>query len=67
MRLKTKVKVTKTIAPDWKQVGFMKELDPMGKIRSIEAEHAHRLNGPVVCCQDFAIGWTVQMPPGKPD
>ena len=61
MRLKTKgvkVEIIKTIAPDWKQVGFMMDLDPMGrKIRNIEAEHAHRLNGPVVCCQELFTVW----------
>ena len=61
MRLKTKgvkVEIIKTVAPDWKQVGFMMDLDPMGrKIRSIEAEHAHRLNGPVVCCQELFTVW----------
>ena len=62
MRLKTtkgeKVEIIKTIAPDWRQVGFLMDLDPKGhKIRCIEAEHAHKLNGPVICCQEVFTVW----------
>jgi len=62
MRMKTskgeKVEIIKTIAPDWKQVGYPMDLDPRGqKIRCIEAEHAHKLNGPVICCQEIFTLW----------
>ena len=62
MRLKTpkgeKVEIIKTIAPDWKQVGFLMDLDPMGRnIRCIEAEHAHKLNCLVICCQELFTLW----------
>jgi len=59
MRMKSskgeKVEIIKTITPDWKQVGYLMDLDP--KIRCIEAEHAHKLNGPVICCQEVFTAW----------
>ena len=34
------------------------DLDPRGhKIRCIEAEHAHKLNCPVICCQEVFTVW----------
>jgi len=62
MRMKSlkgeKVEIIKTIAPDWKQVGYLLDLDPNGhKIRCIEAEHVHKLNGPVICCQEVFTVW----------
>jgi len=62
MRLKTskghKVEIVKTIAPDWQQVGYLMDLDRNGqKIRCIEAEHAHKLNGPIICCQKLFTLW----------
>ena len=60
MRLKGIKWRFQTITLDWKQVGFHIDLDPNGrKIRSIaiEAEHAHRLNGPVVCCHELFVLW----------
>jgi len=53
-----KVEIIKTIAPDWKQVGYLMDLDPKGQnVRHIEAEHAHKLNGPVICCQEMFRLW----------
>ena len=62
MRLRTskghKVEIVKTIAPDWHQVGYLMDLDRNGqKIRCIEAEHAHKLNGPIICCQKLFTLW----------
>ena len=62
MRLKTtkgeNVEIIPTVAPDWRQVGYLMDLDPKGhKIRCIEAEHAHKLNGPVICCQEVFTVW----------
>ena len=62
MRLRTakedKIEIIKTITPEWKLVGFLMDLDPKGqKIRCIEAEHAHKLNGPVICCQEIFTLW----------
>ena len=56
-----KVEIIKTIAPDWMEVGFLMDLDPKGrKIANIEAEHAHKRNGPVVCCRDMFTLWLDQ-------
>ena len=53
-----KVEIIKTIASDWTEVGFLMDLDPKGrKIANIEAEHAHKRNGPVVCCREIFILW----------
>ena len=53
-----KVEIIKTIAPDWMEVGFLMDLDPKGrKIVNIEAEHAHKRNGPVVCCREMFTLW----------
>ena len=62
MRIKSskgeKVEIIKTIAPDWKHVGYLMDLDPKGhKIRCIETQHAHKLNGPVICCQEVFTVW----------
>ena len=56
-----KVEIIKTIAPDWMEVGFLMDLDPKGrKIANIEAEHAHKRNGPVVCCREMFTLWLDQ-------
>ena len=53
-----KVEIIKTIAPDWMEVGFLMDLDPKGrKVANIEAEHAHKRNGLVVCCREMFILW----------
>ena len=53
-----KVEIIETIAPDWEKVGFLMDLDPKGrKIANIEAEHAHKRNGPVVCCREMFMLW----------
>ena len=53
-----KVEIIETIAPDWEKVGFLMDLDPKGrKIANIEAEHAHKRNGPVVCCRKMFMLW----------
>ena len=60
MKLKTtggdKVEIIKTLAPDWKEIGFLMDLDPNGQtVERIEAEHAH--NGPVTCCREIFRAW----------
>ena len=60
MKLKTtggdKVEIIKTLAPDWKEIGFIMDLDPNGQtVERIEAEHAH--NGPVTCCREIFRAW----------
>ena len=56
-----KIEIIKTIAPDWKEVGFLMDFDPKGmKIASIEAEHAHKRNGPVICCREIFTIWLDQ-------
>lgn len=61
MTLKTAkgtVEIIKTIAPDWMAFGVLMNLDPdCQKSRCIEAEHSHKLNGPVVCCQEMFTLW----------
>ena len=53
-----KVEIIKTIAPDWMEVGFLMDLDLKGEmINNIEKEHAHRQNGPVVCCRKMFTLW----------
>ena len=53
-----KVEIIENIAPDWTKVGFLMDLDPKGrKITKIEAEHAHKRNGLVVCCREMFILW----------
>ena len=56
-----RVEIIKTIAPDWMEVGFLMDLDPKGrKIANIEAEHAHKRNGPIICCREMFILWLDQ-------
>ena len=62
MRLKTtkgrKVEIIKTIATDWKEFGFLMDLDPEGKqVATIEAEYAHKRNGLFICCQEIFRLW----------
>ena len=62
MRMKTskgtKVEIIKAIGPDWKEFGFLMDLDPKGKIvSSIEAENAHKRNGQFICCQETFMRW----------
>ena len=53
-----KVEIIKTIAPNWKDIGLLMDFDPYGrKIANIEAEHAHKQNGPVICCREMFIIW----------
>ena len=53
-----KIDIINTIAPDWMEVGFLMDLDPIGtKIANIEAEHAHKRNGPVICCRAMFALW----------
>ena len=53
-----KVEIIESIASDWKKFGFLIDLDPKGrKIANIEAAHAHKRNGPVVCCQEMFMLW----------
>jgi len=60
MNLKTmkrdRVNVIKSIAPVWKDVGLLMDLDPDGqKVASIEAEH--KQNCPDTCCQQLLALW----------
>ena len=49
-----KVEIIKTLAPDWKKVGFLMDW----RLNTyIEAEHAHRVNGPIICCQEVFLRW----------
>ena len=51
-----KVKIIKTIAPDWKSFGIQFNFDPDGQtLRLIEAEH--KLYGPITCCQEMFMQW----------
>ena len=53
-----KVEIIKTIAPDWKQVGYLMDLDPNGhKVECIEADHGHKRNFSVICCQEMFRLW----------
>ena len=62
MRLKPtkgeRVNIIETIAPVWKDVGYLMDLDPEGrKVDDIEAGHAHRQNGLHVCCRETFKLW----------
>ena len=62
MRLKTtggdRVEIIKTIAPDWKEVGILMDLDPNArKVECIETDHAHKRNGSIICCQEIFRVW----------
>jgi len=62
MRLKTtkggNVEIIQTIALDWKQVGYLMDLDPNGrKVECIEADNAHKRNRSVTCCQEMFRLW----------
>ena len=53
-----KVKIIGTVAPDWKAVGILVDLDPNArKVKSIETDHAHRRNGSIICCQEIFRLW----------
>ena len=52
------MKIIKTIAPDWKEVGICMDLDPnTRKVECIETDHAHKRNGSVICCQEIFRHW----------
>ena len=62
MKLKTtkgrKVEIIKKIAADWKEFGFLMDLDPEGKqVVTIEAENVHKRNGLFICCQEIFMLW----------
>ena len=53
-----KLQIIESLAADWKRTGLLMDLDPMGrKVANIEAEHAHKRNGPVICCQEIFALW----------
>jgi len=61
MMLKTtkgeNVEIIPTISPDWKQVGYLMNLDANGrKVVCIE-DYAHKRNGSVICCQEIFRLW----------
>ena len=50
--------IIKSIAPRWKQAGVYLDFDPDGKeLNLIEAEHGHKANGPIICCQEMLQRW----------
>ena len=52
------LKIIETIAPRWKTVGYLMDLDPdRRKVDVIEAEYAHKQNGVVTCCQEIFKLW----------
>ena len=62
MKLKTtkgeRVNIIQSIASVWQKVGFLMDLDPNGqKVERIEAEHAHKQNGPDTCCREMFKLW----------
>lgn len=62
MRLKTtkgvKVNIIESIAPVWKKIGFLMDLDAKGqKVEHIEAEHALKQDGLDICCQEMFKLW----------
>jgi len=62
MRLNTtkgkRVNIMEAIAPVWKKVGLLMDLDPIGrKVERIEAEHAHKWSGLDICCQEIFKLW----------
>ena len=62
MKLKStkgeRVNIIESIAPVWQKVGFLMDLDPNGqKVERIEAEHAHKHNGPDTCCREMFKLW----------
>ena len=53
-----KVKTVGTVAPDWKNVGILMNLDPTArKVEYIETDHAHKRDGSVICCQEIFRVW----------
>ena len=53
-----KVKVIETVAPDWKNIGILMNLDPNArKVECIEADSAHKRNGSIICCQEIFRLW----------
>ena len=53
-----KLQIIESLAADWKRTGLLMDLDPMGRtVANIEAEHAHKRNGPVICCQEIFAVW----------
>ena len=53
-----KVEIIRTIAPDWKNVGILLDLDPNArKVKCIETDHAYKQNGSIICCQEIFRLW----------
>ena len=53
-----KVDIIETVAPDWKKIGILMNLDPIArKVKCIETDHAHKWNGCVICCQEIFRLW----------
>ena len=56
-----KIEIIETLAPDWKTVGNLMDFDPHGrKVNLIEAEHAHKRNGLLTCCQEIFKLWLLR-------
>ena len=53
-----RVNIIESIVSVWKDVGYLMDFDPEGrKVECIEAEHAHKHNGPYICCQEMFKLW----------
>ena len=53
-----KVEIIKTIAPDWKQIGYLMDFDPNGHaVERIAADLAHERNRSLSCCQEMFRLW----------
>jgi len=53
-----RVNIIESIAPVWKDVGYLMDLDPEGqKVEHIEAEHVHKQNGLHICCREMFKLW----------
>ena len=62
LRLKTtkgvRVNIIESIAPVWKKIGFLMDLDPKGQeVENIEAEHALKQDDQDICCQEMFKLW----------
>ena len=56
-----KIEIIETVAPKWKTIGNLMDFDPDGrKVNLIEAEHAHRRNGLLACCQEIFKLWLLR-------
>ena len=56
--VKVKINIIETVAPDWKKIGILMNLDPNArKVECIETDHTHKRNGSVICCEEIFRLW----------